>query len=192
MIKNDDKWIIEGEEDLKDPFMCYCLMMKWTWEAEEDYIDQNESIVMPVPFIMWLNGRRYITNDQADELLHVEYLDLQKIVNGEVLFPNTCGGIGLAGYKGYQLLAEYISCFKELRARLYGTATGKAYSMNDEEFYKNKDGISLACILPTTEFLVTGRSDPKRRCDLWDWTYADVFEKVKNLSIEETDIDLEY
>lgn len=25
-----------------------------------------------------------------------------------------------------------------------------------------------------------------------DWTYADVFEKVKDLSIEETDIDLEY
>ena len=34
MIKNADKWIIEGEADLKDPFMCYCLMMKWTWEAE--------------------------------------------------------------------------------------------------------------------------------------------------------------
>lgn len=85
MIKNDDEWIIEGEEDLKDPFMCYCLMMKWTWEAEEDYIDQNESIVMPVPFIMWLNGRRYITNDQADELLHVEYLDLQK--NVMMIFP---------------------------------------------------------------------------------------------------------
>lgn len=192
MIKNDDKWIIEGEEDLKDPFMCYCLMMKWTWEAEEDYIDQNELIVMPVSFIMWLNGRRYITNDQADELLHAEFLTLQEIMDGKVLFPNTHGRKGLAKCKKYQLLAEYISCFKELRKRLYESATDEAYSVDDDEFCKNEDGISLACILPTTEFLVTGRSDPKRRRDLWDWTYADVFEKVKNLSIEETDIDLEY
>lgn len=190
MIKNDNELIIEGEEDLKDPFMCYCLMMEWMAEEVEDYIDQNELIVMPVPFIMWLNGRRYITNDQADELLHVECLTLQEIMNGKVLFPNAHGRKGLAGYKKYQLLAEYISCFKELRKRLYESATDEAYSMDDEEeFYKNEDGISSACMIPITELLVTGRSVPK---NLLGWSLADTFEKVKKMSIKEIDANLEF
>ena len=185
MIKNDNELIIEGEKDLKDPFMCYCLMMKWMEDKVEDYIDQNELIVMPVPFIMWLNGRKYITNGQADELLHAECLTLQEIMDGKVLFSNTHGRKGLASYKKYQLLAEYISCFKELRKRLYETAT------DDEELYKNENVISSVCLIPITECLVTGRSVPKNWRVLWDWSWADTFEKVKKIPITEINADLE-
>ena len=64
MIKNNEYYIIENEEDLKNPIICYCVMMKFIKEVREDYIDYNESIVRPVPFITWMNGKGYITNEQ--------------------------------------------------------------------------------------------------------------------------------
>ena len=183
MIKKVKEWIIDWDGDLKDPFMCYSLMMRWMEEEIEDYVDQNEGIVRPVPFIMWLNGRKYITIDQADKLLNDEKLYLQRIITGKILFPCTYGRSELARDKSYQLLAEYISCFDGLRKRLYRTAINN--------FYKNEDGISLACIIPTGEFVPMEHPTPKKKGDMWDWSYVDRYEKVKSMSIAETDVKLE-
>lgn len=38
-------YIIKSPDDLKDPFLCYCVFHRFMEEAGEDYIDYNECIV---------------------------------------------------------------------------------------------------------------------------------------------------
>lgn len=194
MIKNDENIIIENEDDLKNPFMCYCIMMRFMNEAGEDYVDYNEDIIKPVPFIMWLNGRNYISNEQVDELISIDDLYLQEVIcGGDVLFPNTYGQGTFSEYKCYQMLAEYISCSKVLRKKLYDSVNNKALGFANGEFYKDKNGISLACIIPSEELMV-GIHDLhyKNQRDTFDWTFAEMYSFVKDLSIKDCDFEIDY
>lgn len=194
MIRTTENVIIENEDDLNDSFLCYCVMMQFMKIAAEDYIDYNENIVNSIPFITWLNGRKYISNEQMDKLFSIDNLYLQKVLcGGDILFPITYGQGVFSEYKCYQLLSEYISCSKILRQRLYNSVTDKAHAFTDSEFYKNENGISLACIISTEELMV-GQHDLhyKNQRDTFKWTYAEMYDYVKNMSVKETDIDIEY
>lgn len=192
MIKNNDYYIIENEEDLKNPIICYCVMMKFIKETGEDYIDYNESIVRPVPFITWMNGKGYITNEQLDQLLDIDGLYLQEV--SYKLFPNTYGQGIFSEAKFYQLLVKYISCIKGLRQRVYDSVNDKADYFENGEFYKNEDEISLACIIPIEELMigVHDTSNPRDQRETFNWTFTEMYYKVKDMTIKECDVELEY
>lgn len=81
-------YIIKSADELKDPFLCYCVFRKFIAEAEEDYIDYNESIINSIPFIFWLRGRNDINNTQLETLLSSQYeIGVQDVLKDDVLFP---------------------------------------------------------------------------------------------------------
>lgn len=192
MIDKGKYYIIKNEADLKDSFFCYCVMMKFIEEAGEDYIDYNESIVKPVPFITWMNGKGYITNEQLDELININNLYLQEV--SYKLFPNTYGQGTFSEPKFYWFLSQYISCVKGLRQRLYDSVNDKADYFESGEFYKNEDGVSLACIIPKEEVTIAvhDTNNPKNQRETFDWTFAEMYYKVKDMTIKECDVELEY
>ncbi len=103
-------YIIKSADELKDPFLCYCVFRKFIEEADEDYIDYNESIINSIPFIFWLRGRNDINNEQLETFLSNPFgICIQKVLKDEVLFPNTYGDSFLSNIKAYTLLAEYMS-----------------------------------------------------------------------------------
>lgn len=148
-------YIIKSPDELKDPFLCYCIFERFDQEAGEDYLDYNENIINPYPFVMWLFGKGYIDNDVLERLLGpretilgYEYIEVPSdVLQEERLFPNTCGQSYISRVKSYSLLAEYMSATKEMRQRLYDSVNDKATGFMDEEFYKDKNGVSLACII---------------------------------------------
>lgn len=40
-------YIIKSPDELKDPFLCYCIFEKFDQIAGEDYLDYNETIINP-------------------------------------------------------------------------------------------------------------------------------------------------
>ena len=195
MIKNNENYIVENKEDLKDPFICYCVMMRFMEEAGEDYVDYNDLIIEPISFIAWMSKEGYITNEQADKLFCVKYIQ-DVICGGEILFPNTYGQGAFSEYKCYQLLAEFMSYSERSRQMLYDSVNNKANYFDNGEFYKDENGISLACIIPESEFKIglhdTSDFRNKTQREIFDWTFAEMYHKVKDLTIEESDIELEY
>ena len=67
-------YIIKSPDDLKDPFLCYCIFQGFIEVSEEDYIDSNELIIKPIPFVFLLKGRKEITNEQLEKLFKTKYL----------------------------------------------------------------------------------------------------------------------
>jgi len=53
-------YIIKSPDELKDPFLCYCVFHRFMEEAGEDYIDYNERIVNGTPLLFWMLGKGYI------------------------------------------------------------------------------------------------------------------------------------
>lgn len=187
-------YIIKSAEELKNPFLCYCVFRKFTEEAGEDYIDYNDSIINSIPFIFWLRGRNDINNEQLETFLSSRYkISIQDVLKDEVLFPNTHGDSFLSDIKVYTLLAEYICQLKEFRMRLWNSVNDEATNFEDESFYKDSNNNSLACIIEENELNDTGYSYkdvlnmPMR--ELCKLSYKDQFNIGIKMSIKDADIE---
>ena len=132
--------IIKSEKDLQDPFNCFCLFMRWMAEVEEDYLDYFPMIVQPYPYVVFLQCKDYISNEKADEFFDIRGLDIPGILQSDYLFPKTQGSNGLAHYKAYALLAEYVSQYRLLRERVYK-------SVFEEVYYLDENGVNLTCVV---------------------------------------------
>lgn len=182
-------YIIKSPDELKDPFLCYCIFQRFMEEAGEDYIDYNELIVKPISFIFWLKGRKEITNEQLEKLLKTKYLEE---VLEEELFPNTYGEAEISQSKAYVLLAEYMCQISEFRQRVFDSVNDKADSFEDSQFYKDENGISLACIIDDENMIETKQYnfDDLKNMTLYEFnklSYKEQFNAVKKLSIKEAD-----
>lgn len=184
-------YIIKSPGDLKDSFLCYCIFEKFEAEAGEDYIDYNELIVKPAPLIFWLKGRCDITSEQVEELLSTRWLSIQDVFD-ETLFPNTYGNSTLSEIKKYTLLAEYMCQISEFRQRLWDSVNDKADSFESGKFYKNKEGVSLACIIEdenmTGENIHYEEVLEMELADLWNLSYRERFNLGLEMSIEQSDL----
>ena len=132
--------LIKSADDLRDPFMTFSLFMKWMKEVEEDYLDYFSMIVQPYPFVVWLQCKGYIENKDADHFFDIKRLDIPRVLQQPYLFPYTSGSSGLAHYKVYALLAEYVSQFRLTRERVYK-------SVFEEVYYTDEDGNNLSCVI---------------------------------------------
>ena len=141
--------VVKNADDLKNPSIAFSTMIKYAVEAEEDFVDYNETIVSGWPFCMWLLGKGYINSNQVEDLVN-HSIDgmptIQEILFGDILFPKTNGQGTLSRIKAYTLLAEYMSMFSVFRNALYN-AISDGSDKFEGGFYKNEDGISLACII---------------------------------------------
>lgn len=183
-------YIIKSPDDLKDPFLCYCIFKRFEAEAGEDFIDYNERIIISYPFIFWLNGRGDITREQLEELAETPGLTIQDVFD-ETLFPNTYGNSTLSEIKKYTLLAEYICQLSTFRHRLWNAVNDSADFFKDGRFYRNEDGISLACIIEDED--ITGENihyDDVFKMDLsdfWNLSYKERFNLGLEMSVEQSD-----
>lgn len=187
-------YIIKTPDELKDPFLCYCIFERFDQEAGEDYLDCNASIINPYPFVMWLFGKGYIGNDMVECLLapkdSVFGLTPMDVLQDDTLFPNTCGQGRISRVKSYSLLAEYMSITKEMRQRLYDSVNDKATSFMDDEFYKDENGVSLACIIEDRDINGEGYTKEqfmKEYPDTYMLPLRDQWNIVSAMSIEEAD-----
>lgn len=192
--KNKMSYIIKSADELKDPFLCYCVFRKFIEEAGEDYIDYNESIINSIPFIFWLRGRNDINNEQLETFLSNQYkICLQNVLKDEELFPNTYGDSFLSDIKAYTLLAEYICQLKEFRTRLWNSVNDEATNFENESFYKDSNDNSLACIIEENELNDTGYSY-KDVLDMpvhkmWELSYKNQFNIGIKMTIRDADIE---
>lgn len=183
-------YIIKSPDDLKDPFLCYCIFQSFMEVAEEDYIDYNELIVKPIPFVFWLKGRKEITNEQLEKLLKTKYLE--EVLQEEMLFPNTYGESVISRSKAYVLLSEYVCQISEFRQRVWDSVNDKADRFEDDQFYKDEDGISLACIVNDEDMVETKQYNLNDLKNMTPYefnklSHKEQFNVVKKLSIEEAD-----
>lgn len=183
-------YIIKSPDDLKDPFLCYCVFHRFMEEAGEDYIDYNELIVKPIPFVFWLKGRKEITNEQLEKLLKTKFLE--EVLQKEMLFPNTYGESVISRSKAYVLLSEYVCQISEFRQRVWDSVNDKADGFEDNQFYKDEDGISLACIISDENMIESKLYSLEELKDMTvyefdDLSYKDQFNAVRNLTIKEAD-----
>lgn len=190
-------YIIESADELKDPFLCYCVFCKFMKEAGEDYIDYNESIINPTPFILWLRGRNDINNEQLETFISSEYgVSLQDVLKDDVLFPNTYGDSFLSNIKAYTLLAEYMCQLKEFRTRLWNSVNDEATNFENESFYKDSNGNSLACVIEDSELNDTGCSYEDvlnmKAPKIYELSYKDQFNIGVKMSIKDADIEEEW
>lgn len=188
-------YIIKSADELKDPFLCYCVFRKFIEEAGEDYIDYNESIINSIPFIFWLRGRNDINNEQLETFLSIQYkICVQDVLKDDVLFPNTYGDSFLSDIKTYTLLAEYMCQLKEFRTRLWNSVNDEATNFENESFYKDINNNSLACIIEENELNDTWYSYedvldmPMQK--LYKLSYKNQFNIGKKMSIRDADIEL--
>lgn len=187
-------YIIKSTDELKDPFLCYCVFRKFIEEAGEDYIDYNESIINSIPFIFWLRGRNDINNEQLETFLSNQYkICLQDVLKDEELFPNTYGDSFLSDIKAYTLLAEYMCQLKEFRTRLWNSVNDEATNFENESFYKDSNDNSLACIIEENELNDTGYSY-KDVLDMpvhkmWELSYKNQFNIGIKITIRDADIE---
>ena len=187
-------YIIKSADELKDPFLCYCVFRKFMEEAGEDYIDYNESIINSIPFIFWLRGRNDINNEQLETFLSNPFgICIQKVLKDDVLFPNTYGGSFLSNIKAYTLLAEYMCQLKEFRIRLWNSVNDEATNFENESFYKDSNNNSLACVIEESELNDTGCSYedvldiPIHK--MWELSYRDQFNIGIKMTIKDADIE---
>lgn len=187
-------YIIKSADELKDPFLCYCVFHKFMKEAGEDYIDYNESIINSIPFIFWLRGRNDINNEQLETFLSSKYkICVQDVLKDDVLFPNTYGDSFLSDIKAYTLLAEYMCQLKEFRTRLWNSVNDEATNFENKSFYKDSNNNSLACIIEENELNDTGYSY-KDVLDMsihkmWELSYKNQFNIGIKMTIRDADIE---
>lgn len=109
-------YTIKSADELKNPFLCYCVFREFNKEINEDYIDIHYDIIDTIPFLFWLKGKNVITNEQLEKYLSInDSLYLKDILKDDKLFTNTCGMSYLSDIKTYTLLAEYMCQTKEFR-----------------------------------------------------------------------------
>lgn len=184
-------FIVRDANDLKDPFLCFCLIRKFLDGVEEDL---NVPIVSPWAFSMWMYGKGYIDDETIEsiaDLAREGKLYLRNVMFDEYLFPNSFGEEGFANAKIYSIFAEYMSGLSEFRQKLYDSVYDRAMYFLDDEFYKNKDGISLAFIIDDDDM----REDPKyltceitKSIDPYRLSLKDLYNLCRRMTIKEADV----
>jgi len=148
------KIIVKNAEELRDPFLCFCLLMKFEKVLGQDYIACNPDIVNPFDLAMEMFSVQDISYESfktIDTLYRNNSLTLEYVF--DVAFPmtNTCGILSNA--KMYYILAKYITSKKQIRKNLYNSVNDEVKCFDSNIFPKNKDGISLACIISNDELV---------------------------------------
>ena len=188
-------YIIKSPEELKDPFLCYCVFQRFMKEAGEDYIDYNECIVNGTPLLFWMLGKGYISDKETEEVLersNGKYIYIQDVLKDDAIFKESFGDTEIGLAKLYSILAEYMCQISEFRQRLYDSVNNNATGFIDDKFYKDENGISLACII-SDENMVESKlySLEELKCmtvyEFDDLSYKDQFNAVRNLTIKESD-----
>ncbi|MCB7108890.1 hypothetical protein [Agathobacter rectalis] len=137
-------YTIKSADELKNPFLCYCVFREFNKEINEDYIDIHYDIIDTIPFLFWLKGKNVITNEQLEKYLSInDSLYLKDILKDDKLFTNTCGMSYLSDIKTYTLLAEYMCQTKEFREKLWNSI----HNIENDIV----SGISPICIIDDTE-----------------------------------------
>lgn len=188
-------YIIKSPEELKDPFLCYCVFQRFMEEAGEDYIDYNECIVNGTPLLFWMLGKGYISNKEIEEVLerrNGKYIYIQDVLQDDSIFKESCGDTSIGSAKSYSILAEYMCQISEFRQRLYDSVNNNATGFIDDKFYKDEDGISLACIISDKNMIESKLYSLEELKDMTvyefdDLSYKDQFNAVRNLTIKEAD-----
>lgn len=175
-------YIIKSPEELKDPFLCYCIFQRFMEEAGEDYIDYNERIVNGTPLLFWMLGKGYISDKETEEVLERS--------NGKYIYIQDVLKIGSA--KSYSILAEYMCQISEFRQRLYDSVNNNATWFENHEFYKDENEISLACIISDENMIESKLHSLEKLKNMTvyefdDLSYKDQFNAVRNLTIKEAD-----
>lgn len=188
-------YIIKSPDDLKDPFLCYCVFHRFMEEAGEDYIDYNECIVNGTPLLFWMLGKGYISDKETEEVLEKsngKYIYVSDILKDDVIFKESYGDTSIGSVKSYSILAEYMCQISEFRQRLYDSVNNNATGFIDDKFYKDEDGISLACII-SDENMIESKLyslEELKNMTVYEFdnlSYKDQFNAVRNLTIEESD-----
>lgn len=188
-------YIIKSPEELKDPFLCYCVFQRFMEEAGEDYIDYNERIVNGTPLLFWMLGKGYISDKETEEVLdkaNGKYIYIQDILQDDLIFKESYGCTEIRSVKSYSILAEYMSQISEFRQRLYDSVNDNATWFENDKFYKDENGVSLACII-SDENMVESKLYTLEELkgmtvyEFDDLSYKDQFNTVRNLTIKEAD-----
>lgn len=185
-------YIIKSPEELKDPFLCYCVFSRFMKEAGEDYIDYNEHIVNGTPLLFWMLGKGYISDKETEEVLNKsngKYIYVSDILKDDIIFKESYGDTSIGSAKSYSILAEYMCQISEFRQRLYDSVNDNATGFMDEKFYKDENGISLACIISDENMIESKLYSLKElKCmtvyEFDDLSYKDQFNAVRNLTIK--------
>lgn len=116
------------------------------------------------------------------------YPSLQDILLNDILFPNTYGHGVFSEIKAYTVLAEYLSSSKMFRELLY-EAISDGSDKFEGGFYKDENGISLACIIDDDEMKDSFLQIKHRRVrnDLLGLTYKEQYMFVRDMSFEDVD-----
>lgn len=186
--------IVRSAEDLKDPFICYCVMMRFMEEEGEDYADYNETLVNPWALATWMYGKGYITKESLDALSNIEFLSLQDVLFDEYTCPKSYGSSGLANDKMYSIFAEYLSSIEKFRQALYDSVNDKATGFIGDSFYKDENGVSLACIIDDScfeeneDYINGDVAEMAKKYNVYDASLKDGYNLVIRMSIAEADV----
>ena len=137
-------YIIKSPDELKDPFLCYCVFHRFMEEAGEDYIDYNERIVNGTPLLFWMLGKGYISDKETEEVLkrsNGRYIYVSDILKDDAIFKESYGDTSIGSAKSYSILAEYMCQISEFRQRLYDSVNNNATWFENHEFYKDENEI---------------------------------------------------
>ena len=135
-------YIIKSPDELKDPFLCYCVFHRFMEEAGEDYIDYNDRIVNGTPLLFWMLGKGYISDKEIEEVLKRSkgrYIYVSDILKDDAIFKESYGDTSIGSVKSYSILAEYMCQISEFRQRLYDSVYDKATGFENYKFYKDED-----------------------------------------------------
>ena len=188
-------YIIKSPEELKNPFLCYCVFQRFIEEAGEDYIDYNEHIVNGTPLLFWMLGKGYISDKEIEEVLerrNGKYIYIQDVLQDDSIFKESYGGTEIGSAKSYSILAEYMCQISEFRQRLYDSVNNNATGFENHEFYKDENEISLACII-SDENMIESKLyflEELKNMTVYEFdnlSYKDQFNSVRNLTIKEAD-----
>lgn len=190
-------YIIKSPDDLKDPFLCYCVFHRFMEEAGEDYIDCNEGIIenniCGFPFLTWMLGKGYINGEVIDKALKFGEVDIQNILkDNKYIFKSSYGETVIGDAKAYSLLSEYVSQFSMLRKYLYDSVNNGAYGFENNIFYTDENNVSLACII-SDENMIENKLyslEELKNMTVYEFdnlSYKDQFNAVRNLTIQEAD-----
>lgn len=191
-------YIIKSPDELKDPFLCYCVFRRFIEESGEDYIDCNEGIIenniCGFSFLTWMLGKGYINGEVIDKVLKFgEVVDIQNILkDNKYIFKSSYGETVIGDAKAYSLLAEYVSQFSILRKYLYDSVNNEAYGFENNIFYTDENNVSLACIISDENMIETKLYSLKELDNMTIYefrhiSYKDQFNAMKNITIEEAD-----
>ena len=182
-MDNIDKknFIIKSPEQLKDPFLCYCLIRRYMIEAGEDFLDYNIDIDYDCreSFVKWLVEKNHIKNDES---IISQFSTCLDVFESSDIFPYV-DDCGCRDYKFYSLLAEFMSTSENTRKMLYDSAysDGSFYG----GFYKNENGVSLACFVSADDMALKVDAKKDEPCEMWNMSLRDEWNLLTSMTISE-------